>query len=677
MPGLATRLVVAERVFNELGSKNNGVAIVDGVTLDRAWFMFGALGPAIGDFVPIGNIPGAGGLTTVSPYLKFWQEVLNLAMGTAAAPGLIPTLQQLQTLLTNVQSLIDNEDFSAVKALKTNGTLQNLTTLMQQLTNAISVFQDPAQLSSLGSLIATPPLIDSTMFQAPPTAWTGREWLHWKGTGAFADALLNRAQGSGNADPRFISYALGWRVTYATLVCGSDFVNSIVGTCYRTFWWRFRWISNFVDTWVWGFYGSSTSLGEDGNPKSDPATWPSLCNASLHQWIDVTGGALDGPTVASAVVQNFNTGDALFTNGATGLMSRPLPEDFVRFWMAAWGDAYPSSTLFTQAGLQLQTGYLMTWLVLWFQTSGQVIGCLSTTAPQPPDSSCDGSSYAKEQAASTPGQGSPSQLEPTPEHDPNTGETVCGVILAILGAVATYFVPPLGGAVLGGGIALAVNGEEQLNWEQLQCQMYWVQMFMFNALWDLHKVTVLAGIQQPYASDLDISKATTIAFGPEQLSYLSSAATCQGRSLNAMLQPWNGNLFSAGPTLTATWTDYPTGAPVETPQTSTLPWEVPTSDLALRSVQWPSFIVDDIMRNPATSSILNPPVSYESGLAANPAGAPGSFGPAFQSAMAIINAAATKLPNWNLDGDRSLGWLTWQIVNNGPYSVPLSTKQES
>jgi hypothetical protein len=356
--------------------------------------------------------------------------------------------------------------------------------------------------------------------------------------------------------------------------------------------------------------------------------------------------------------------------------------DFVAFWMGAWNDAYPSSSLFGSEGIELQTGYLMTWLVLWFQTSGQVIGCLPGTPPQPPDASCDGSSYSAQQNASTPGQGTPAQLEPTPEHDPNTGETVCGVILAILGVVATYFVPPLGAAGIAGGIALALNGERQLNWQQLKCQMYWVQMFMFNALWDLHKVAVLAGIQHPYASDLDISAATTIAFGPYQLSYLSSAATCQGKSLNSMLQPWNAQLFSTGPALSATWTDYPTsssGAQAETPQTTTPPWEVPSEETRARVSQWPSFVVDDITRNPASTSILDHPASYNSGLAAPSGDGIPSFGPALQSALAVINSpvGSPSLPNWNLDGDRSLGWLTWQLTNYGPYAVPVPEEPES
>jgi hypothetical protein len=670
MPGLATRLKVAQQVLN------NGVNA--GITIDQPWFMFGALGPAIGDFMPIGNISAAGGEPTSSPYLAFWQQILNLSMGTTAAPGLIPTLKQLQGLVSNLQTLINNHDFDGVMALKNNGTLTQLPTLMQQLTNAVAEFQDPAQLQQLGSLIGLGPLVDSTTFQAYPTAWTGREWLHWKTPGTFADQLLADARASGDA--RFVSYALGWRTAIATLVCGSGFVNSIVGSSYRTYWWRFRWICNFVDTWVWGFYGAGAKLEENGEPNQDYTSWGSLCNAKLQDLIDVTGGALDGPTVASAVVQNSNpptntTVQPLINTGSGGLLPPPLPADFIDFWMKAFNTAYnftPAnpSTLFTP--ISLQAGYLMTWLMLWFQTSGDVIGCLSSTVPQPPSSSCDGNSFSQQQTASTPGQGTPSDLEPTPEHDPNTGETVCGVILAILGVIATCF-DPAGIGLVVGGIALAVNGEKQLNWDTLQCQMYWIDMFMFNALWDLHKVAVLAGVQYPFASDLAISSATTIAFGPEQLSYMSSPATCQGRELNSMLQPWNASLFSTGSPLTATWTDYPTGAPVETAATSTPPWEMS------QRVQWPNFIVDDIAHNPATTSLLNAPTSYDSGLAPIPptiGGIP-SFGPAVQAAVALINAGSSALPNWNLDSDRSQGWETWEFVNYGPYSVPVQVEPES
>jgi hypothetical protein len=331
--------------------------------------------------------------------------------------------------------------------------------------------------------------------------------------------------------------------------------------------------------------------------------------------------------------------------------------------------------LFTTAGVQV--GFLMAWMVLWFQTSGQVIGCLPSTLPPPP-ASCGANPTPPPETV--PGTGSPSQLEPTPVHDPNKGAEVCGTILAILGAVGLFFGGgPAAVGVLIGGIEDAMNGEEQLNWGQLACQMYWVNMFMYNGLSDLHKVAVLAGLQHPYASDLDISGPTSIAFGPEHVSYMSSDATCKSRALRSMLQPWNGNLFVAATppgTVTATWTDYPANAPVETPPPGTPAWEL----TAPPGVEWPSAFIDDISRNPGTASILDQPASYDSGFPAGSAAlasrSAASFGPAVQAALAIINAGAPALPNWNLDGDRSLGWLTWQLT--GPYNgAMVATEQES
>ena len=703
MPGLATRLVVAERVLNQLGQP----AQYDGVAVDKAWFMFGALGPAIGDFIPAGpNVTGDQSTTSrePTPYCELWQRILNLAIGpppsTGSPPtGLIPTLQALQALLAQVQGLVDNQDFDGVNNLRNSGALNNLTTYIQNLTNAVSTFQDINNLQPIGGLIGTGPLINSTQFQAEATGWTGREWLHWKRPGDFATALLSSARASG--DPRFISYALGWQVAYATLVCGSDFVNSIVGSCYRTYWWRSRWVSNFVDAWVWGFYKSGATLGDDGNPfppnASDYASWQSLCNASLHEWIDVTGGALDGLTVAYAVVKNAtyvegtlqsspNPPTPLINSGGTaGLLPPPLPPEFADFWIKTWQNVYAqdiaagsgSPQLFTQQGLQI--GYLMTWLVLWFQTSGQVIGCLPATSPTPPDPSCDGNQYASQQKSSIPGQGPPSNLQPTPHQQADPGKIVCGAILAIVGIVVSIFTYGAGAGELVGGILVIVQGVKQLNWGELECQLYWVNQFMYNALNLLHQVTLLTGVQHPYAADLDSGSLTSVTFGAESASYMSGAQTCQSTVLRSMLQPWIPwgvdpatlltSLFTPQPGVgqIASWTEYPPNGVVEMP----LPPGVPPWELDRR---WPSAFVDDSVRNPATASIVTAPPQYDTGIT----GTPASFGPAVQSALEIINTPPQALPNWNLDGDRSLGWKTWKLT--APYPIgnsPVQTQSES
>jgi hypothetical protein len=252
---------------------------------------------------------------------------------------------------------------------------------------------------------------------------------------------------------------------------------------------------------------------------------------------------------------------------------------------------------------------------------------------------------------------------PTPEHDPDVGETVCGVILALGGLVSLFFGGGAAGvAAIAAGIDLAVNGEEQLNWECLQCQAYWMSQFTWNGLAALHKLTVLGGFQPPYASDLAISAEQSIAFGSNSLSYQSGEATCRSRVLRSMLVPWDGSLIDlATPPPSVSWTNYPTGVAAELPIAPTPVWE--------RAGLWPSAFVDDQSVNPITASITDAPSAYNSGI-------DGSFGPAVQNAVALIRKPPASLPNWNLDSDRSRGWLTWQLT--APYSTTdVQTEQES
>ena len=53
-----------------------------------------------------------------------------------------------------------------------------------------------------------------------------------------------------------------------------------------------------------------------------------------------------------------------------------------------------------------------------------------------------------------------------------------------------------------------VDGEEQLNWDELECQLYWLSVYVFNGLGALHKLTVLGGFQQPYAAELAAAHET-------------------------------------------------------------------------------------------------------------------------------------------------------------------------
>ena len=46
-----------------------------------------------------------------------------------------------------------------------------------------------------------------------------------------------------------------------------------------------------------------------------------------------------------------------------------------------------------------------------------------------------------------------------------------------------------------------------------------------------------------------------------------------------------------------------------------------------------------------------------------------------QNALALILQPSSPPPNWNLDGDRGRGWLTWRL--DQPYASPLDPVPET
>jgi hypothetical protein len=523
------------------------------------------------------------------------------------------------------------------------------------LATILSFFSDNSNLQPIAQLICpvSQPAIDNPMRLVPPEQWTGRDWLHWKHPGKFATKLRDDAMQWTKTHPgdnRFFAYAVGWQVAYAALVCGSGFINSIAGSVYRTLWWRHRWMQLFVDTWSWGFYGAHASMNPDTDLPEPPFDqWPALCKASLHSWIDLTGG-LDPLTVALSVV----------IDNPTNPLPQPLPDDFVTFWLEAWTAAYsnPISALFTES--RLQAGYIMTWLQLWFQTSGDVIGCNPPPSPTPPPTCGNNTNPpnwvdpTKINPATCKPDGSGCQLfkpeTPTPKHEPDVGEIICGIIAALMGAATLSF----GGGIVGtsnivAGISLIVGGEKQLNWDELSCQLYWLSVYIFNGLSALHKLTVLAGIQHPYPADLAEMNQTLAVGNQPPISFPSVGTMCKSLSVQSTLVPWNCGLLD--------WTQPPSNVSSETPPSMVWSWPG----------WWPNAFIDDVETNRGGADIAVAPATYNAGVKQ-------TFGPSVQAAMRLITAPPAKLPDWNLDGDRGIGWLTWKLQT--PYSLPLNSSAE-
>jgi len=187
-------------------------------------------------------------------------------------------LTDIRRMINQLRVIVNAKDTGAICDLKDT----DFTTRMK---NAASDFQkmvmqiEPQALQIAGIIgIGVKPDVctDSPSDPVPdPSTWTMRDYLHWKRTGKFVKTLIEQA----NGDPRFLAYAYGFACSYAGDVCGSPYVGSSVGGPPRTQWWRHRFVNNYVDTWVFGYYKAGATMnGDDPTPPYN--SWPDLCNTS-------------------------------------------------------------------------------------------------------------------------------------------------------------------------------------------------------------------------------------------------------------------------------------------------------------------------------------------------------------------------------------------------------------
>ena len=483
MPGIITQMVILEQVIQRLDSSGDPakVNIAAALKAEPKYAALGAIGPDLVDFMPSDIQSGV--LGGASPYLSFWLNVFGIAHGTGPTPGLVSLIEKISNYLEELSEIADDDDLFALKSFRDSSKLadlvsalgdlrtivDNLPTLIQPLLDSISTGQKP--------IINTNPSGEAW----PPVTWSCRDFLNWKSTGKFARALMQKAKASGDA--RFLAYAYGYLVCYSNKVCGAPFLNSIVGGPYRTQWWRTRWVQMFGDAWVYGFYKQPTRptmVGEDPSPPY--ASWPSLCNANVQENIELPG--LDAKALLDAIKNKT-------------ALPKILPDDFTNFWYSALEDTFgpvPPTSRFSRqdppgtgalydANGKLNRAYLFTWLILWFQTSGKVLGCNPAPPMDPPDDDCGTNPW--EDPTSPP----PTDPEQAIEEDVDEGEIICGIILALLG----LGIPPL----FGKGIEDIIEGANDINWDKLRCHLYWYRMYFYNNMKAVHEASVLVGNPSP------------------------------------------------------------------------------------------------------------------------------------------------------------------------------------
>jgi hypothetical protein len=636
VPGIATHFTVLKLTIERLDAAGDPGGVAQVMKDHLPYAHLGAVGPVLGDFLPANPFP----LDQPFPedYPTLWRRIFHI-VGRKDLPGLYHILKQLRAMLDTIQPLADAEDCEGLKALADAGFEAQITEVTQQFATAIAALQAEALViaqiigDGLRPRVSTATPADPV---PPPDQWSMREVLHWRKTGAFVNALLAKADE--HADDRLRAYAYGYLVAYSASAGGNAHVNSIAGGPARTQWWRQRWVKNYVDAWVHGFYNQTprpTMSGDTPSPAYDSGTWPNLCSANLH--LDLGLEAHDPEELMDLAAR-----------------VQPLPEvvpsDFAQRWFAALDEAQDTPLPAGVDAGALNSAYLFTWLTLWFQTSGSLLGCDATPPLEPPDGCGESPTELDPFKDGVPIDGVPPEPPPAEiDYDVDELAIFCAILLAILGGIAILGGNvALGGAAIGGAVALLdCDSVVDLDWKKLRCLLFWERMFLHNALKGVHRLLALAALDYPYARELALDQDFQDLF-----PFLEPWESGKHLTKSKMKERypgkcWDGTLlaFNRPPT------DF------EAPQT-----------IAYRAAVYPDFFVDDDVNNPIVNSEVRkdtPQVTAaDGGRYKREAGVAGSqvpdqFGNAVANAVDLLTHLGEELPQWNLDADRGLAYLTW------------------
>ena len=651
MPGIPTLFQALDLTIDEL-DKQGLKSFVNVMKSNPGYARLGVIGPAIGDFLPADHNQADGPHPT--NYVRVWKNIFFSLADIPARKGFLSTLTTLHDTLEHLAAIGSDEDADALIALGTSGegakvkaAADNLQKLVQELSSNARLIAGWIS-TSLRPKVDTATPADSVPL---PKDWQARDFFHWKKTGTFVRDLLDKADATG--DQRLKAYAYGYLIGYACRVTGSPFINSIVGGPFRTQWWRQRFVRAYVDAWVYGFYQQNprpTMTIDSPSPPYD--FWPSLCDANLHQKLNL--GAADPADPAT-----------LLTMVATQAPFPPMvPDDFAQHWFEAVQKTFGAAVPTGVGAHSLNGAYAMTWLMLWFQTSGAVLGILGCRPKEPtPPSNC-----GKDKAELDPFKVAPDGTFTGPppadlDQDVDEESFFCGTILAIFGSLPT----PSG--VVFDLIADAVKSGA-VNWDDVRCKIYGNREYLFNAIAGFKRLVALTGFGYP---DPQVLQEDTQA-----LELLGSSKPLE--SARTLVKSRRRDGFPSKVWITITpdeakaledKPDDPGTKPIwgrildefeKNPNSKDPGIELPAT-LAYPVEVYPSFFLDD----PANPLTIGDVKTDGVGLfRPGPEGLPSRFGNTVANAVDLFRHINGRFPNWNLDGDRGLAWFTWHF-KNGKY----------
>lgn len=507
--------------------------------------------------------------------------------------------------------------------------------------------------------------------------WRVRNTLHGSGTGRFLREVRRRADASG--DSRLMAYADGAVIAYAAALCGNSFINGIVGGPYRNHWWRNRWVSNYVDTWVWGYVEKRRKVRLTGDeivfnlqgrvPTPTLPTWDNLCGAELQKRIAIGG-------ITETVVLN--------AIGSRTPLPAHLPAELIRLWLGSYRATYgtpPAGMSDGIDGAAVQSAYALTWLNLWLGTSAGFLGCIPPDQVNLPDGCGSRPDWvAVDGSVVLPGGSVVAPPNP-PMGSPSWAEVASAIALAILAGI-NYAVGNIAGgtALIAASVAL-LDDATPPDWDKLSCHAEWLAVYLTNLENALRELLVAAGLGYPYTVQLAHNE---IQFSPmsggQVVPPTAALNTC--RSVSSLQNVYPRSFWSPSPAQLSNWTQYPTE-----------PAEDPGQRSYHQLLAWPLDFVDGMVFTPApggfSSSQTNPVrmsgptptvISHEeweqrSSQLATDDTVGGPFGNAVDVAGLLLSTDANAYLDWDLDNDRGIGWPTWFWDN--PSVPPGHVQRES
>ncbi len=551
-----------------------------------------------------------------------------------------PLLQEIHTFLDKMDGIAAAEDTDALKNMQDEiDAIKNKMEPLKNTASSGSSVQDAfSQIISLFRPNIQADSATASYIQTTEMTWRLWEFLRWRGSGRMARKMVGLAkQESGTKQEQLLAYAYGYMNHIATAVTCAPFINNIVGGPYRTHWWRKQYVRNYIDVWTWGRYNTAGAKINGNEPSPAYQDWNNLCCiANLQDKIKMPS-QLKGADAVSAVVKGEMPQNA-------------LPDFLANFLAKAVNESY--SVMPLPPGVfsaeTFHNGYVGSFAVLWFMTSGQMPMCIEPLGAPPGD--------CTEPPSWVTSGGSP----PSAGHDEfvDTGKTASAAVLAILALLAFLTGQWVAGlAAVAGIIGLAASGF--VKWDELRCHLYWLRYNLYEKENAIREGLIWATMAYPMTRELG-----TIGADGKTLPATDTSGNALCRTRESSKYPLRMD-FSSSILPDLFFARYPQSG-LEEPATTDWPQPGDYPDVAVDGAAWvPSsddMTINDYSTNFPAKKVVGGSTSF--------------FGNAVLNTKAVIKKDAQGLVDYNLDADRGYGWMEWKHkFGTFPSDPPVDEKK--